>query len=135
MKVLVDTSAWVDFLNGFASPQRHALSELLLGQDELCTCGVVVAEVLQGLRKDASRQELQALFRNLVFLEAAGIETYEAAADLYRALRSKGITIRSAIDCLIAVLAEANGCYVLARDRDMAAILKSGLLKARPWPA
>lgn len=135
MKVLVDTSAWVDFLNGFGSPERHALGELLLGQDELCTCGVVVAEVLQGLRKDASRRELQAQFRNLVWLEAAGIETYEAAADLYRALRARGITVRSTIDCLIAVLAEANGCHVLARDRDMAAILTSGLLSARPWPA
>jgi predicted nucleic acid-binding protein len=135
MKVLVDTSAWVDFLNGFSSPARHALGELLLGQTEICTCGLVVAEVLQGLRRDGSRREIQMQFRNLVFLEAAGIESYEAAADLYRALRAKGVTVRSTIDCLIAVLAEANGCYVLARDRDMSAILGSGLLKARAWPA
>jgi predicted nucleic acid-binding protein len=133
MRVLVDTSAWVDFLNGFPSPEHDALGELLLGQDDVCTCGVVVAEVLQGLRKDKSRGEVQALFRNLTFLEAAGIETYEAAADVYRALRRKGVTVRSTIDCLIGVLAAANGCHVLHRDRDLDAIVRSGLLELPAW--
>lgn len=135
MRVLVDTSAWVDFLNGFPSPEHHALGELLLGQEEVCTCGVVVAEVLQGLRRDKGRGEVQARFRELAFLEPSGIETYEAAADLYRGLRARGVTIRSTIDCLIAVLADANGCFVLARNSDLSAILKSGLVKARAWPA
>jgi predicted nucleic acid-binding protein len=136
MRVLVDTSAWVDFLNGYASPERHAVGQLLLGQAELCTCGVVVAEVLQGLRRDKSRREIGAQFRNLVWLEAAGIETYEGAADLYREMRARGVTVRSTIDCLIAVLADTHGCYVLARDRDLNEILDSGLMKkARRLPA
>jgi predicted nucleic acid-binding protein len=134
MKVLVDTSAWVDFLNGHPSPERAAVHELFEGDDDLCTCGVVVAEVFQGLRRDAGRDELASLFRELTFLEPRGIDLYLRAAELYRELRRKGRTVRSTIDCLIAVLAEENGCYLLARDRDMTAILDSGLAAVKRWP-
>lgn len=134
MRVLVDTSAWVDFLNGHPSPERAAVHELFEGDDDLCTCGVVVAEVFQGLRRDGGRDELAALFGELTFLEPPGIDLYLRAAELYRQLRRKGHTVRSTIDCLIAVLAEENGCYLLARDRDMTAILDSGLAAVKHWP-
>jgi predicted nucleic acid-binding protein len=73
------------------------------------------------------------LFRELVFVEPTGMETYLRAADVYRALRRRGVTVRSTIDCLIAVLAEENECSVLARDRDLQTVLAGGLLKARSW--
>lgn len=133
MRVLVDTSAWVDFLNGHPSPERQALADLVAGHDELCTCGVIVAEVFQGLRRDKGRDELQRLFRDLSFLEPSGIELYLRSAELYRLLRQRGATVRSTIDCLIAALAEENGCYILARDRDLEVILRSGLVKSRLW--
>src|SRR5687768_14327105 len=44
VKVLVDTSAWADFLNGHPSSEAATVVELINGDDELCTCGVVVAE-------------------------------------------------------------------------------------------
>lgn len=97
----------------------------------MCTCGVVVSEVFQGLRREKGRAEVAGLFRKLLFLEPSGIDTYLKAADLYRALRGRGVTVRSTIDCLIVVIAEENGCHVLARDRDIEAILRSGLVKAR----
>ncbi len=129
----MDTSAWVDFLNGHPSPQASALGELLAGDDDVCTCGVVVAEVFQGLRRDSTRGELAALFEQMTFLDASGIGPYLRAAELHRSLRQKGRTVRSTIDCLIATLAEANGCHVLARDRDLETILSSGLVEARLW--
>ncbi len=135
MRVLVDTSAWVDFLNGHDSPECKALSSLIEGEDELCTCGVIVAEVFHGLRRDKGRDELLRLFRELVFLEPAGIDPYLRAAELYRGLRQKGRTVRSTIDCLIAMLADEHGCLVLARDRDLESILESGLVRSRLWPA
>jgi predicted nucleic acid-binding protein len=55
------------------------------------------------------------------------------AAEIYRALRKKGKTIRSTIDCVIATLADEHGCYVLARDRDLETILASGILEAKLW--
>lgn len=134
MRVLVDTSVWADFFNDHPSPEQRVLSDLFTSDDEICTCGVVVAEVFQGLRKDKGRARLSDLFRDLIYLEPASIDLYFRAADLYRALRRRGKTIRSTIDCVIAVLAEEHGCAILARDRDMATILESGLLTVRGWP-
>ena len=135
MRVLVDTSVWADFFNGFPSAEERALARLIAGEDEVCTCGVIVSEVFQGLRQEKGRAGLARLFRELVFLEPAGVDSYFRAADVYRALRRKGITIRSTIDCLIAVMAEERDCDVLTRDRDLNAILASGLVKARSLPA
>jgi hypothetical protein len=135
-RVLVDSSAWVDFFNGHPSAERRVLSRLIRGaEDDLCTCGVVVAEVFQGLRRRKGRDEIAELFRNLTFLEAAGIDLHLRAAEVYRELRRRGRTIRSTIDCLIAVLAEEHGCWLLARDRDMEELVGSGLLDVRLWPA
>jgi len=130
----VDTSVWVDFLNGHPSAHRAALAKLIADEHDLCTCGVIVAEVFQGLRREKGLAELLALFRALTYLEASGIDLHLRAADLYRTLRRQGHTVRSTIDCLIAVLAEENGCTVLARDRDITMLLDSGLVQARLLP-
>lgn len=134
MKVLVDTSAWVEFLNGRPSPERQAVDRLLEGEDDVCTCGVVVAEVFQGLRREKERLALEEFFRQMTLLEASGLSTYFRAADLYRSLRRRGITVRSTIDCFIAALAEENGCALLFRDRDLKHVLSSGLLSLPAWP-
>lgn len=135
MRILVDTSVWVDFLNGHSSPERDTLHHLISGYEDICTCGVIVAEVFQGLRQKKGRLKLVEQFRNLTFLEASGIEPHLRAAELYRELRARGVTIRSTIDCLLAVLAEEHGCHLLAKDRDLTAIIDSGLLSSlRAWP-
>lgn len=61
-------------------------------------------------------------------------ETDFRAAEVFRALRSRGITIRSTVACILVVLAEENDCFLLARDRDMTALLPSGLVRVRAWP-
>jgi hypothetical protein len=135
VRVLVDTSAWVDFLNGVPSPAADALADLLRGDDDVCTCGIVVAEVFHGLHRHQGRDSIRRSFEEMIFLEPPGIRLYLRAAGLYRALRQGGTTVRSAADCIIAAIAEDGGCDLLARDRDMDAILASGLLKAGRWPA
>ena len=134
MKVLVDTSAWVDFLNKHESAVASALAELLQGQDDICTCGLVVTEVFQGLRNERGRSDIARLFRDMTFLEPSGVDSYLRAAELFRRLREKGRTVRSAADCIIASIAEEAGCHLLARDRDLEAILASGLTRVRAWP-
>jgi len=135
VRVLVDTSAWVDFLNGFRSPAADALAELLQGDNDVCTCGIVVAEVFQGLHRDQGRGTIQRSFEDMTFLEPSGIQLYLRSAKLYRALRERGKTVRSTVDCIIASIAEDGGCALLARDRDMDVILDSGLLKVARWRA
>ena len=132
MKVLVDTSAWVEFLNGTGSPEALAVDRLLASDDDVCTCGIVVAEVFQGIRRE--REALEEFFRKMTLLEASGLSTYLKAAELYRSLRRRGVTVRSTIDCLIAVLAEEYGCALLFRDRDLRLVVSSGLLSLPAWP-
>lgn len=134
MKILVDTSVWVDFLNGFPSRERATLAQLLESDHELCTCGVVIAEVFQGLRRDKGRARLGRLFRELTYLDPSGVDLYFRAAEVYRLLRERGRTIRSTIDCVIAVLAEENGTFVLVRDRDLTTIVESRLVRTALWP-
>ncbi len=131
MKILVDTSVWIDFLNGHPSRESSLLSSLIASDADVCTCGVAVAEVFQGLRQNKGRKELEKLFRKLILLESGGFDPHLRAAGLCRNLRVRGRTVRSTIDCMIAILAEASECYVLARDRDLTTILSSGLVKAR----
>lgn len=134
MKVLVDSSVWGDFFNGHPSAQAKALQKLIESDEEICTCGVVVCEVFQGLKRDKTRSRLEELFRELTFLEAEGMDPYFKAAELYRSLRKRGVTIRSTIDCLIAVIAEENNCYILAKDKDLRAIVESAVLDLSSWP-
>jgi len=134
LKVLVDTSAWVDFLNKHESAVASALAELLQGQDDICTCGLVVTEVFQGLRNERGRSDIARLFRDMTFLEPSGVDSYLRAAELFRRLREKGRTVLSAADLIIASIAAEAGCHLLARDRDLEAILASGLTRVRAWP-
>lgn len=134
MNVLVDTSVWVDFFNGHRSPEAVALEGFIDQEDEIATCGVVIAEFFQGLRSERSIGRLEPYFREMSCLEASEPETYFRAADLFRQLRRRGITVRSTIDCVIACLAAQHGYHLLAKDRDMALILQSGLCPVRPTP-
>ena len=134
MRILVDTSVWVDFLNGYPSLEQATLAALLENDYDLCTCGVVVAEVFQGLRRDKGRDHLAQSFQELTYLDPSGVGLYFRAAEIYRLLRARGVTVRSTIDGLIAALAEENGAALLARDRDMKVILESGLVRAPRWP-
>jgi predicted nucleic acid-binding protein len=135
VRVLIDSSAWIEFLNGSPSRTSDEVSRLLGSESEICTCGLVVTEVLQGLRRESGYPKVVKLFADLTFLEVVGFATYVRAAEVYRVLRRRGTTVRSTVDCLIAILAEEQGCVVLARDRDLEAILGSGLLKSSPYSA
>lgn len=134
MRVLVDTSVWVDFFNRHPSPEADLLARLIEDEVELVTCGVVLAEFFQGIRRVETLPELESQFRSMRLLSPREPESYFAAASLYRELRGQGITIRSMVDCLIAVLAEEHDVPLLAKDRDVALILTSDFCRARGMP-
>ncbi len=134
MRVLVDTSAWVDFFNGHPSPEAEALTRLIREEADVLTCGVVVAEVLQGLKKPKTLNQIEQHFLEMEWLSPLEPATYIEAASLYRLLRSKGVTIRSTIDCIIAKLAAENDVLILSKDRDLRLIIESGLLDVKSLP-
>lgn len=134
MRVLVDTSVWIDFFNGHPSPHAKTLEHLIREDADLVTCGWVVSEVLQGFRQVKSVSAIERHFREMEWLTPHEPDTYIEAADLFRRLRLRGITVRSTIDCLIAILAARHDALILAKDRDLSLITESNLLDVRSMP-
>jgi len=112
---LVDTSVWIEV---FRKPSRLEL-ESLVDLDEIVTCLPVIQEVLQGfLDERAYRLARDSMFAFPIVESSLMSEVFEEAAQLYRTARRAGLTIRSGVDCLIAVCALRHGLTVLHDDRD-----------------
>ena len=120
--MLVDTSVWIDFFNGHPSSAANRLGQAIADGESITLPGVVITEILMGLKDDAEAVRIANLLR--AFDQAAEFTSndYEEAARLYRTCRSQGLTIRSTIDCLIAQIALRDGLPILSKDRDFKAI-------------
>jgi predicted nucleic acid-binding protein len=116
--MLVDTSAWVEWLRATGSGADRTLAAALARGDVVCTTGVVVQEVLQGCRDEAHAAEVRNLLAGLPTVEPVCPQTYEHAAALFRRCRRAGRAVRGTVDCLVAAVALEHGLPVLAQDRD-----------------
>lgn len=116
--IVVDTSAWLEFFGQSESPVDHTLARHLEGGEELAVTEVVVMEVLAGARSPHYLRELRSTLLAFPVLPLTGLAAYEAAAELYRACRTAGETIRGMTDCLVAVPAIEAGAPVLHADQD-----------------
>lgn len=115
--LLVDSSVWIDYFNGSATPQTDYL-HAALAEREILVGDIILGEVLQGFRSDA---DFDAALRALSGLEQAAMLDPDLAvrsARHYRTLRKLGLTVRKTIDCFIATYAIANGHELLHADGD-----------------
>ncbi|HVT15813.1 MAG TPA: PIN domain-containing protein [Thermoanaerobaculia bacterium] len=113
--ILVDTSIWIEI---FRKPSRVQLGEVA-ELDEIVTCLPIIQEVLQGFRDERAHRIAREAMLALPIVEAPlRTERFLEAAELYRAARRTGLTVRSAADCLIAACALRNHLTVAHRDRD-----------------
>ncbi len=117
MKLLVDSTVWIDFFHGQETRQTEKLEQCIQSRDDLCCCGFVLAEVLQGIREEREFVAAKRRFENLIYLED-NRSTFELGATIYRELRRKGITIRNSVDCLISAVVIQHGVTFLENDRD-----------------
>jgi predicted nucleic acid-binding protein len=124
--ILIDTSAWIEFLRDTGSSVCERVDELL--GSRIATCDAVRMEVLAGARDQEHVQELRRLLARATLLPTESID-YDSAAALYRSCRSQGKTVRKLIDCLIAAVAIRGGVRVLHRDDDFAAIASATELR------
>ena len=121
--ILVDTSVWIDFFKGIKSREEVILRKLIEEGEDICITGIILTEILQGIKKDYKYKEVKKFLLSLpIFLPKK--ETYIKAAEIYRECRKVGITIRSTIDCLIAQVAIENNLFLLQKDRDFDKIAK-----------
>jgi len=123
--ILVDSSAWIEYLRATDSPTDERLTHLLLsGGELLATTDVVLMEVLAGARDEAELRALRRLLGAAEFLAVEGPADYEAAAALHRRCRRGGETPRSLSDCLIAAVALRANAQLLHADRDFELIAR-----------
>jgi predicted nucleic acid-binding protein len=127
--ILVDSSAWVEFLRQTGSSTNQALTSMLDEGKQLAWTDMVALEVLAGARDDADRDRLRRLFHSQSFLPVEGPVDYENAAELYRLCRHGGETPRGLVDCLIAVVAIRNDVELLCNDVDFHVIARHAPLR------
>jgi predicted nucleic acid-binding protein len=119
--ILVDSSVWVDFFRPSPGRGGAELRRMIEESEPFALTGIVVAEVLQGLTRDAGA--IERFLAQWDMLEPKGSDTYRSAAAIYRAGRGKGIT-SSTIDTLIAAIALEQGASVFTLDQDFVRIAR-----------
>lgn len=115
--IVVDTSVWVDYFNGAATPKTDLLDDLL-GRERIITGDLILAELLQGFRLERDFRAARALLSRLEYRDMVGRDVAVDAARHYRALRARGITPRKTIDVLIGTFCLRNKLPLLHDDRD-----------------
>jgi predicted nucleic acid-binding protein len=127
--IVVDTSAWVEFLRGTDSSICRAVDGLL--GDDLASCDVISMELLAGARDERQLAQLRGLLARTTTLPTSSAD-YELAAALYRACRVRGETVRKLIDCLIAAVAIRADAELLHADADFATLARHTELRVHP---
>ena len=115
--ILVDSSVWIDYFRGTATPQVEKLDSLL-GCEPIATGDLMLTEVLQGFVSDRDFNQARKLMASLVIVDLVGQDIAIQAARNFRALRSLGVTVRKTIDTLIATRCIESGLPLLYSDRD-----------------
>lgn len=126
---LFDTSVWIDFLNNKHSPGADLLEEAILADVEVFLTPTILQEILQGIRDDAKYRQIKETLSYFHVLDFPCVQAAVGAADLYRALRKKGATIRKSNDCLIAYYAIEYDLTLVHYDTDFDQIAQHTALK------
>lgn len=115
--VIVDTTVWIDYLGGAANPETKWL-DARADLERIGLTDLILSEVLQGIRSDVRYAEARDELLNFEVFSTGGVEFAIRAAENYRKLRKKGITVRKTADCWIATFCLLKGHELLHRDRD-----------------
>ena len=133
--ILIDTSAWIEYFRATGTPAADQVRGLLGDRvDDIAMCEPITMEILAGAGDDAYGR-LERLVNGLPSLSLDAAVDFRAAAQIYRAGRRRGRTIRSLNDCLIAAMAIRHDATVVHRDADfdvIAEISNLGATRADP---
>jgi predicted nucleic acid-binding protein len=127
--IVVDSSVWIDFFRGDASPEVDRLDELL-ETSEIIVGDLILTEVLQGFRRDADYAVAKQLLTDFSVVSMVGADQAILSADIYRELRKSGVTPRKTIDIWIAAFCIKWQIPLLYSDRDFASMRSFGLIVA-----
>lgn len=99
------------------------IEDLIINSEDICICGIVITEILQGIKSDSQYNRVYEILEDLIYLVTTK-NTYHIAAKIYRDCRKKVYTIRKTVDCLIAAICIQNSLFILHNDKDFDNISK-----------
>lgn len=120
--MIVDTSAWVEYLRATGSPTHLALRSRVQEGKSIATPAPVVSELLSGSPSELEAANLLQLLTRFEILIPDSLRDYQGAARIYRVCRRAGFKIRSTVDCLVAAAALENRRPLLALNHDFTVI-------------
>ena len=115
--IIVDTSVWVDYFNGIDTKETYIL-DTSLGYQEVAIGDLVALEILRGFRLDKDYNTAKKYLATLQQYGMLNPQLALKAAENYRKLRKKGITIRKTADIIIATFCIDQKLPLLYTDRD-----------------
>jgi predicted nucleic acid-binding protein len=130
MRVLIDSSVWIDHLRGARTRETAILDTLLTWSDPALERGedaasahlligdLVLCEVLRGIPDPREHAAVKDVLLSFEVATIGGADLALEAADHHRALRRLGVTVRKTIDLLIGTYCIASDCALLYSDRD-----------------
>ena len=121
--MIADTNVWADFFNGGRNAHVERLALALEEEQDIALIPIVVTEVLQGFRTDSGFESARRLLVSFPIIHPT-LDCHVRAARLFRLLRRKGITVRGAVDCIIAQTCLDSGAELLSRDADFERIAR-----------
>ena len=121
--LVVDSSVWIDYFADRPVAACDELDRLLQdGHTRLVVPDLVLYEVLRGFRHERAMRQARLLLLTLSVESCGGEDVALAAAEHYRHLRARGITVRSSIDVMIAAFCIEQDYLLLHSDRDYDAL-------------
>ena len=115
--IIVDSNTWADFFNGASTPHVERLDLALEEEEDLAVLPIIITEVLQGFRSENGFRRARRVLLALPVIEPT-IDCHVRAANLFRSLRRRGITVRGAVDCIIAQTCLDVDAELLSPDVD-----------------
>lgn len=126
--MIVDSNTWADFFNVVEEPHVARLDKALRDGEDLAVVPIIVTEVLQGFRTDRGFRKAREVLIALPVIQP-DLDCHVRAAELFRTLRRRGVTVRGAIDCVIAQVCLDLEAVLLSPDRDFVGIARHTALR------
>jgi len=114
---LIDTGIWIEYFHRGNTHRNRKIIEEIKGLEKgskVVTCGIILAEFIQGLGRSQKELSARRILENHECL-ATSKEIYILAGELSRSLTQKGFRTPLS-DCLIGVVAIAFGVVLVSSD-------------------
>lgn len=117
MRLLADSSAWIDYLRGATTASTNLLDDAIQTQDVILG-DLILAEIMRGIPDDATASKVSLSLEPYEVVLLGGKALALKGAENFRILRTRGITVRGTVDLLIGTWCIVNDVPLLCDDRD-----------------